>query len=135
MDTTKALTEKLTDDIVVIVQKYCEAKSSGNLKTTGDAFSLLMSLIDELSNLVETAQTAMELDGEGKKAFVCECVTLSYLEIDPNLPFIPEPLETIIEKWTFKHVVPAVIDWLVDRKNTQGEFKHTVKDIPKGDVG
>ena len=132
------LLEQLKDDIEVIVKKYCDKKAAGELKTGGDAFALILSLVDEFSSLIETTKAAFDLPGEEKHAFVVECLKEAYWEVDPNLPYIPEPLETIIENWTFKHVVPAAIDWLVAKSNEQGVFTHKapeVKDVPKGDVG
>lgn len=82
----------------------------------------------QFSDIITAVRTASEiaeqftgLPGDEKKAFVVEVVKKAYKEVDPNLPWIPEPVETWVENYVLNNLVPSVIELIVDV--TKGKVK------------
>lgn len=69
----------------------------------------------------EIAETFVDMTGEEKKTFAVDVISQAYRRVDPNIPWIPEPVETWIENYVLKNLVPAAIQLLV--KATKGEIK------------
>ena len=82
----------------------------------------------QFSDIITAVKTACEiaeqftgLPGDEKRAFVVDVIGKAYREVNPNVPWIPEPFETWVENYVLDNLVPAVIDLLVDA--TSGKVK------------
>ena len=84
-------------------------------------------ILTSVKTAAEIAETFVGVPGDEKKAFVIEVIGKAYREVDPNLPWIPEPFETWIENYVLGNLVPAAIDLLVSA--TKGKVK-----INEGDI-
>lgn len=96
-------------------------------------------------DLMEVAKDFKEETGEEKKQFVVDAVTSIYFYYDPNLPWIPEWIETKLEKWVVPQLASAAIEaaykivmrygWL-DKAAADAEMKSagTTPDEPTPEV-
>lgn len=75
-------------------------------------------------DLVEIVEVSTEVVKENKKETVVEALRYAFEEVNPDLPWIPEPFETKIEQWFLDNGIPALIDWLVGILNKKGIFTH-----------
>lgn len=82
----------------------------------------------QFSDIVTAVKTACEiaeqftgLPGDEKEKFVVEVIGKAYREVNPNVPWIPEPFETWIENYVLDNLVPSVVKLLVDA--TKGKVK------------
>lgn len=115
------LTEKfkaITNEVEDMIKKWKEQEPSG---LTG-FFSFMYSIVGDLVELVEISTEVVKTD---KKETVIAAFKYAYEQINPNIPWIPEPLESMIEKWLFDAALPVFIDWLVKTYNNKGIFKHS----------
>lgn len=78
-------------------------------------------IVKSIRTTVEIAETITDLDGAQKKQFVIDVIRQGYKEVNPNIPWVPEPFETWVEDYVLKHLVPAVIELIVDA--TKGKVK------------
>ena len=62
-----------------------------------------------LKDLVKVASTLEEKDGEAKADWVAEQFKEIYWEINPNIPKIPDWIETPIERLVINAIVPALV--------------------------
>ncbi len=79
----------------------------------GDGFQWtdIGSFIGEVvPELMEVARAFKEETGEDKKQFVVDAVTAIYFYYDPDLPWIPEWIETKLEKWVVPQLASAAIE-------------------------
>lgn len=109
----------------LIAKIKADAKNSftGTKPTVGQIIKFVM---DNVGICVEFAQEATKSIsglGEQKKKFVCDTIRTIYKEANPNLPYIPEPFETMLENFLLNHVVPVMIDWIVAKYKEKGIFK------------
>lgn len=81
-----------------------------------------------ISDIITAVRTASEiaeqftgLPGDEKKAFVVEVIGKAYKEVDPNIPWVPEPVETWVEGYVLDNLVPHLIELIVDV--TKGKVK------------
>lgn len=81
-------------------------------------------VIDTTRAMVEIVERADTLTGDEKNKLVVENIRRFYEEINPDLPGIPEPLESFVERVMLKHLLPAVINSLVKIYNENNIFKH-----------
>ncbi len=70
---------------------------------------------------VEIAERFTGLPGAEKKAFVIEVFKKAYAEVNPNIPWIPEPFETWIENYVIGNLIPATIELIISV--SKGEVK------------
>jgi len=100
-----------------ILRQYRETKPNSLL----EFFQFSYAIADEFMTLVEVSKDIIA--GADKKATVIEAVRYAYIEVDPNLPWIPAYIENKIEKWFLSSGLPALIDFLVAKYNKHGIFK------------
>ena len=75
-------------------------------------------------DMVEVVEASTAVVKDAKKETVVEAIKYAYNELNPDLPWIPEPFETKIEEWILDNGVPVLIDWLVGVFNDKGIFTH-----------
>lgn len=117
--------EALRNEVLGIVSAWKTAKNtenpSGIVGNLTFAFKFIYSASNDLVELVETSQAIMKAD---KKETVVEAIKYAYTEINPDLPWIPEPFETQLENWILDSALPPFIDWMVNMFNEKGIFSH-----------
>lgn len=109
------LFSKLEKEVQDVIDAIIKAKEAGKLKSAGDIFRFLFGLVGELVDVAEAATGAGA--GVEKKEFVMKAFTYAYTKINPDIPWIPDPVESYIENWVLDHGLPAFIDFLVARMN------------------
>lgn len=99
-----------------------EAKRDDGKIGIGEAFKLAGVLVD---GLVQYADGFDNVPGAEKKEWVISITWDIYKgEVDLDIPYIPDPLETLIEKALIKCVVPQLIELFVRaRRGITGLFR------------
>jgi len=110
--------EAIKGEVDDMIKKWKEQNPQG---LTG-FFSFMYSIV---SDLVELVEVSTEVVKTNKKETVVAAFKYAYDEINPDLPWIPEPLESMIENWLFSAALPVFIDWLVALLNKKGIFTHS----------
>lgn len=108
MSTTDDLKTQFAEAITHLREKFAAYNADGFSTKEVIRFVLLAGMT--LAKAVE----AIDVPGEEKRRFVVEVVTDIYREHDPNIPWIPEPFETMLEQLVLDNVVPALVDMLVE---------------------
>lgn len=108
--------QPIKTEVLAVVKKY---KQAGCPNTFLGVFSFLFS---STSSFVELVETCGKIVKTAKKETVVAAVQFAYAEMNPNLPWIPEPFESKIEGWLLKDLGPAFIDWIVAKYNEKGVF-------------
>jgi len=114
------LTEKfeaIKNEVEDMIKKWKEQKPEG-LK---GFFLFMYSIVGDLIELVEVSAEVVKTD---KKETVVAAFKYAYDQINPDIPWIPEPMESMIENWLFDAALPTFIDWLVAKYNEKGIFTH-----------
>lgn len=86
--------------------------------TDGFQFSDILTAV---RTAAEIAEQFTGLPGDEKKDFVVEVIRKAYREVNPDVPWIPEPFETWVENYILDNLVPSVIELIVDV--TKGKVK------------
>ena len=110
---------EIKEDVELVVDKY---RRTGKPTSFIALFTFLYSVSSDLVELVEDSKKIVKT---AKKETVVEAIRFAFLEINPDLPWIPEPLEARVEKWLLESAAPSFIDWLVNKYNEKKIFKKT----------
>lgn len=70
---------------------------------------------------MEIAETTVGLAADERKAFVVDVIRQAYKKVDPNIPWVPEPIETWVEDFVLGNLIPAAIELVIDA--TKGKVK------------
>lgn len=109
----------MEEKIKEIVELYKELEKDGWTKGEMVKFGL-----ECLEILIPEAEQFADMAGSDKKKWVVETLEKAYFAVNPNIPYVPEPLETMIEKFTVKkaieQVISPAIDWLVGFMRKKG---------------
>lgn len=90
------------------------------VKCFSDGFQL-SDVVKAVRVAMEIAETTVGLPAGDRKAFVVAVIRKAYREVDPNIPWVPEPIETWIENYVLDNLVPAAIELVIDA--TKGKIK------------
>ena len=108
----------MEEKIKQIVAAYKEYEKDGWSKTEMVKFGLQC-----IEILVQEAEQ-MELSGENKKKWVIDALEDAYFAVNPDIPWVPAPLESAIEKFAVRRMIEQIIspaiDWLVDFMKKKG---------------
>jgi len=74
------------------------------------------------TELVEAVEDVEGLTGAQKKEFVQITVKDIYKEVNPDIPWIPEPFETMLENILLDQSLDKFIDFIVKRYKKKGVF-------------
>lgn len=83
---------------------------------------------------MDVARAFKEETGEEKKQFVVDAVVATYFYYNPNLPWIPEPFETALEKWVVPKLAEAAIEAAYRLGAKRGWWSQTPDDAPTAEV-
>jgi len=75
------------------------------------------------TSLVEAIENVEEVPGPQKKEVVLSVVKEIYKEVNPDLPWIIEPFESMLENLFLEKALDAFIDYIVDNYKAKGIFK------------
>lgn len=101
---TPALIDALWDGVQQIVQKWMQNRPN----SVGSFFRFVVMGLSDLVIVVETLIEAAST--EDKKKLLTDAISYVYRKIDPNLPYIPEPIESRIEDFVLANLVPPLLD-------------------------
>lgn len=74
------------------------------------------------SKLVEVVEGVQGISGPQKKEAVMSAVKDIYKKINPDIPWIPEPFETLLEDIMIDKALSAFVDFLVEKYKDKGFF-------------
>lgn len=73
--------------------------------------------------LVEAVEKVQGITGKQKKQVVMSTVKEIYKKVNPDIPLIPEPFETMIEDIMLDKALDAFIDFMVSNYKNKGIFQ------------
>jgi hypothetical protein len=74
------------------------------------------------SKLVEAVEGVQGISGPQKKAVVMSAVKDIYKQVNPDIPWVPEPFETMVEDIMIDKALSAFVDFIVDKYKDKGLF-------------
>jgi len=77
------------------------------------------------TSLIEAVEAVQDANGPEKKEVVISSIKYIYKQVDPNIPWIPEPFETMLENLLLDYALDAFTDTLVGAFNNKGVFTHS----------
>jgi hypothetical protein len=116
---------KTVEDVQMEIRKDIDALVASFMKYKAEGFQVseIASFTFEAgSQLVEAVQGVEGISGEQKKAVVVSTVKNIYKKVNPNVPYIPEPFETMLEDIMIDKALDAFIDFIVDKYKSKGIF-------------
>ncbi len=75
------------------------------------------------ARLVEAVENVQGISGQQKKEVVMSSVKEIYKKINPDIPMIPEPFETMTEDMMLDKALDAFIDFIVNKYNDKRIFE------------
>lgn len=78
---------------------------------------------DTGTSLVEAIENVEGVPGPKKKEVVMSVVKDIYKEVNPDLPWIIEPFESMLENLFLEKALDAFIDYIVDNYKARGIFE------------
>lgn len=98
-------------------------KSFEEYKKDGFTVSEVAKFVFEAgTELVEAVENVQGLTGAQKKEFVQTTVREIYKEVNPDIPWIPEPFETMLEDMMLDRSLDTFIDFIVKKYKKKGVF-------------
>lgn len=102
-----------------IINSYKEFEKDGWTRPEMVRFGL-----DCIEILIPEAQQFNDMAGKAKKQWVIDTLKNAYFLVNPDIPWVPEPIETAIERFTVPRVIEQIIspaiDWLVEFMKKKG---------------
>lgn len=77
-----------------------------------EAFAFFFACTGELAAL---GKEYMETPEDEKKSIILSSMRMIYKRNNPDIPFLPEPFETMLEHLLLTQALPAAYDFLVQR--------------------
>jgi hypothetical protein len=74
------------------------------------------------SRLVEVVEGVQGVSGPQKKEVVLSAVKNIYKKVNPDIPWIPEPFETMVEDIMIDKALSAFVDFIVAKYKDKGIF-------------
>ena len=109
--TVDQIIDEVQSDIDELTHKF-EDYVEGGLKI----HEILIFLFQAGSKLSELMDSLQDVTGEQKKEVVMTVVRRVYEDKDPDIPWVPEPLETKLEEFFLDKVLGAFIEFIVRRR-------------------
>jgi len=116
--TEEEIKEEIRKDIDELVEGYMKYKEKGWTVTEIAKF-----IFDTGTRLVEAVENVQGITGEQKKKVVMSAAKDIYKKVNPDIPWIPEPFETLIEDLLLDKALDAFIDFIVNWYKEKGLFK------------
>jgi hypothetical protein len=108
---------EIRKDIDTLIDSFMRYKAEGFQITEIASFAF-----EAGAQLVEAVEGVQGISGEQKKAVVVSTVKDIYKKVNPDVPYIPEPFETMMEDIMIDKALSAFIDFIVDKYRSKGIF-------------
>ncbi|MDH5543398.1 MAG: hypothetical protein OEY64_10605 [Nitrospinota bacterium] len=120
MGTVEEINDSIKDDIDKVTELFKEYQKDGFslneiAKFTFEAGTILVEAVEEIDGIT----------GKQKKEAVKNAVVKAYKTVDPNIPWIPEPFETLLEDMLLDKTLDAFIDSIVKNYREKGVFQRS----------
>jgi hypothetical protein len=116
---------KTIEQIKGEIQQDIDALTANFVKNQEGGFELteIASFTFEVgSKLVEVVEGVQGISGPQKKEAVMSAVKDIYKKVNPDIPWIPEPFETMLEDIMIDKALGAFVDFIVDKYKDKGLF-------------
>jgi hypothetical protein len=130
---------KTADELVGVASDLIDeikADANDTFQSKAKVSNILMFIYRNVSKLVEFSEEATgRISGLGseKKQFVCETIRSIYKSVDPNIPWLIDPFESLLENFILDNVVPPFVDYIVSKVyNEHGIFDKLFGEAPQG---
>lgn len=117
---TKSIEEikgEIRKDIDILTESLMKHREDGFQITEIASFTFEVG-----SKLVEAVEGVHGVSGAQKKEVVMSAVKDIYKKVNPDIPWIPEPFETMIEDIMLDKALDTFVDFLVDKYKEKGIF-------------
>jgi hypothetical protein len=104
-------------DIEIITASFAKHQEGGFQLTEMASFTFEVG-----SKLVEVVEGVQGISGAQKKEVVMSAVKDIYKKVNPDIPWIPEPFETMAEDIMIDKALGAFVDFIVDKYKDKGLF-------------
>lgn len=116
--TAEEIKKEIKKDIDELVASFEKHKEGGFQLTEIAQFTF-----EAGTKLVEAVENVQGISGEQKKEVVISTVKEIYQRVNPDIPLIPEPFETLIEDVMLDKALDVFIDFIVSKYEDKGIFK------------
>jgi len=116
--TAEEVKEEIRKDIDELVESFWKYKKGGFQIMEVAKFTF-----EAGTKLVEAVEKVQGISGRQKKEVVKSTVKDIYKRVNPDIPWIPEPFETMMENLILDKALDAFIDVIVSKYNEKGIFK------------
>ena len=110
--------EEIKGDIAQVMQSFDKYKEGG-FKIP----EIAMFVFEAGTKLVEAVQNVQGVTGAEKKQMVISTVKDIYKKVNPDIPYIPEPFETMLENIMLEQALNQFIDFIVTKYKEKKIFK------------
>jgi hypothetical protein len=120
MTVTKTFEEvkgEIQQDIDILTASFAKHQEGGFQLTEIASFTF-----DVGSRLVEVVEGVQGISGAQKKEVVMSAVKDIYKKVNPDIPWIPEPFETLLEDIVIDKALSAFVDFIVEKYKDKGLF-------------
>jgi hypothetical protein len=115
--TNEEVKGEIQQDIDVITADFAKHQEGGFQLTEIASFTFKVG-----SRLVEAVEGVQGVSGPQKKEVVLSTVKDIYKKVNPDIPLIPEPFETMMEDVMMDKALSAFVDFIVDKYKDKGLF-------------
>jgi hypothetical protein len=116
--TTEEIKGEIKEDIDRLLKDFMDYSKDGFKIKEIAKFTF-----DTGTSLVEAIENVEDVPGPKKKEVVMSVVNDIYKEVNPDLPWIIEPFETMFENLILEKALDAFIDYIVDNYKSKGIFE------------
>ncbi len=116
--TVEEIKKEIKEDIDELVASFEKYKEEGFQFTEIAQFTFEVG-----TRLVEAVENVQGISGEQKKEVVMSTVKQIYQRVNPDIPLIPEPFETLIEDIMLDRALDVFIDFIVRKYEDKGLFE------------
>ncbi len=114
----KKIRAEIQADVDKLIEKFMKYREGGMQVKEIATF-----VFEVGTALVETVENVKGISGKQKKMVVMSTVKEIYKKVNPDIPLIPEPFETMIEDAMLDKALDAFIDFIVSNYKNKGIFK------------
>lgn len=115
--TIEQVKSEIQQDIDILTASFAKPQEGGFQLTEIAGFTFEVG-----SRLVEIVEGVQGISGPQKKEAVMSAVKDIYKKVNPDIPWIPEPFETLLEDIMIDKALGAFVDFLVEKYKDKGFF-------------
>jgi hypothetical protein len=115
--TTEEIKSEIQQDIHILTASFMKYQEAGFQLSGIASFTFEVG-----AKLVEAVEGVQGISGAQKKEVVMSAVKDIYKKVNPNIPWIPEPFETMLEDIMMDKALGAFVDFIVSKYKDKGFF-------------